>query len=133
MAFNIQTNAGCISLGQAERERAADWLPPGMAYADVMAGDEVADSSFRDAGESPDSGPADDALIDGDTDGGDGAEIDSAADELPAFLTEDGLDGAAFNEASAVGRAFSERGPRGGGRAVVIEREGNREGVNPAG
>jgi ParB family transcriptional regulator, chromosome partitioning protein len=101
-AFDLEASAACIGLGPAERERAAAWLPPGMAYADDAAADDTEKSSRRDDGENPDPGPGDDALIDGDEDDADGADIDGAAGELPAFLTEDELDGAAFDEASAL-------------------------------
>ncbi|MGH9540469.1 MAG: hypothetical protein ACRD2H_01120 [Terriglobales bacterium] len=82
-----------------ERERAAGWLPPGIAYAGVTAADEVGESALRDAGESPDPGEA--TFIDGEEDGGDGAEIDDATDELPAFLVGDEIGGDALDEASA--------------------------------
>jgi ParB family chromosome partitioning protein len=92
-AFNIQTNASCIGLGSAERERAADWLPPGMAYADE-AGEA---GETRKTSESPEPGDAfidSDVFIEGDDDDDGDAVTDGAEDDLPAFLTEDELGGA---------------------------------------
>jgi ParB family chromosome partitioning protein len=100
-AFDREASVGCIGLGQTERERVADWLPPGMAYAEVTTAGEAEESSRRDLGENPDPGPGEAALIDGDEDDSDGAEIGSETDELPAFLTEAEHDGTALNGASA--------------------------------
>lgn len=79
-AFDIQTNAACVALGQAERDTAAAWLPPGMQYGDSG---------------SSNSTPPDDS-----TDVAIGTDADASAD-LPAFLTEDEPAGTALNGAAA--------------------------------
>jgi ParB family chromosome partitioning protein len=72
-AFDIQTSAACIALGQAERDNAAAWLPPGIAYGGEANG-HPADNPGHNAG------PVDD---------GEPGEADPASNELPAFLTEE--------------------------------------------
>jgi len=69
-AFDPAQSQACIGLGQAPRDNAAIWLPPGMAYA-------AAESSP----------PAD--LADPDAEAETGDDIGLAADELPPFLTGD--------------------------------------------
>jgi ParB family chromosome partitioning protein len=84
-AFDIQRNGACIGLTQTARDTAAAWLPPGMAYADENSG----------AADHPQ--PVDEI------DGADieASEIDPAAAELPAFLTEDEHASGALNGVSA--------------------------------
>jgi ParB family transcriptional regulator, chromosome partitioning protein len=84
-AFDIQRNAACVNLGQAARDEAAAWLPPGMAFANPDRA--VAEDDAADRGPDPDQG-------DDDPDG-----FDQASEELPVFLTEEGL--AALNGAEA--------------------------------
>jgi ParB family chromosome partitioning protein len=69
-AFDPAKSEACIGLGQAARDAAAAWLPPGIAYA-------AAESSP----------PADLANPDAEAEAGD--DIGLAADELPPFLTGD--------------------------------------------
>ena len=80
-AFDPVKSPACIGLGQAARDAAAAWLPPGMAY---PAGD---DADLQ----------SDAAAIDG----SEAAAIDLEAVELPAFLTDDEPAGLALNGASA--------------------------------
>ena len=75
-AFDPAKSTTCIGLDRAEREAAAAWLPPGMAYADAIE----SDSADSDVGET--------APLAGDADA-EPSEIDPQATELPAFLTED--------------------------------------------
>jgi ParB family transcriptional regulator, chromosome partitioning protein len=75
LAFDPQKSGGCINLSQTERDNAAAWLPPGMAYA--ARRDETSFEADAAAAAEPDTG----------TD--DLTEIDPAATDLPAFLTED--------------------------------------------
>jgi ParB family chromosome partitioning protein len=84
-AFNPETSANCIGLGQAEREAAAGWLPPGMAAA--IHDDQEIPVETADEGED-ETAPDVDGLIDGDDD-----EPETGEDDLPAFLTEDGDEG----------------------------------------
>ena len=86
-AFDPEKSSACIGLDQASRDSAAAWLPPGMAYADP------------EPARAEDSEPAGDAAIEPDPSQGDTDGIDAASDELPVFLTEEGL--AALNGASA--------------------------------
>jgi ParB family transcriptional regulator, chromosome partitioning protein len=72
-AFDPAKSAACIGLGQAARDTAAAWLPPGMAYA---VNDALAD-------------PQSDAGADIDGIDADAAAVDPEAAELPAFLTGD--------------------------------------------
>jgi ParB family chromosome partitioning protein len=76
-AFDPAKSAACIGLGQAARDAAAAWLPPGMAYA-------AAPSAA--AGGAPDEP---DGLGDDEPGDGEAAGTDIAAADLPAFLTED--------------------------------------------
>jgi ParB family transcriptional regulator, chromosome partitioning protein len=69
-AFDPAKSEACISLGQAPRDNAAIWLPPGMAYAAAEG-----------------SPPAELANPDAEAEAGD--DIGLAADELPPFLTGD--------------------------------------------
>jgi ParB family chromosome partitioning protein len=69
-AFDPAKSEACISLGQAPRDNAAIWLPPGMAYAAAEG-----------------SPPADLANPDAEAEAGD--DIGLAADQLPPFLTGD--------------------------------------------
>jgi ParB family transcriptional regulator, chromosome partitioning protein len=82
-AFDPQKSGACIALDRAARDNAAQWLPPGMAYAAVhRAAPE--DDPHTDIDEV--------ASIDSES-----AAIDPPAAGLPAFLTEDeseALDGA---------------------------------------
>jgi ParB family transcriptional regulator, chromosome partitioning protein len=87
-AFDPATSTACIGLDQAARDSAAAWLPPGMAY-DDGDGDLV----------HPESDGA--AHIDSDVDDSEAPEIDVAADDLPAFLTDDEPGGVALNGALA--------------------------------
>jgi ParB family chromosome partitioning protein len=87
-AFDPAVSANCIGLDQAARDSAAAWLPPGMTYAD---GD-------GDLAHPVSDGAAD---IDTDIDDSEAPDMDVAADDLPAFLTEDEPDGVALNGASA--------------------------------
>ncbi len=70
-AFDINKNSACIGLGQAARDTAAAWLPPGMTY-----GHSASD-------EDPDPRDTTDAVIAGES----GSDIVSA--DLPAFLTDE--------------------------------------------
>ena len=88
-AFDPAKSTACIGLDRAAREAAAAWLPPGMAYAGAVEGDS-ADPQCDEA-----------APLTGDPDDAEPAEIDLAAAELPAFLTEDEPVGTALNGASA--------------------------------
>ena len=76
-AFDPAKSTACIGLDRAARESAAAWLPPGMAYADAAATNTSADPQFDEAPLAVDPVEAEPA------------EIDLAAAELPAFLTED--------------------------------------------
>jgi ParB family chromosome partitioning protein len=76
-AFDPAKSTACIGLDRAARDAATAWLPPGMAYADVVEG-ESTDSDLE--GTAPMAGDADYRGPD---------EIDLPAAELPAFLTED--------------------------------------------
>ena len=90
-AFDPAKSIACIGLDRAARNEAAEWLPPGMAY----ASDAGAAARPELDGASPINGDprdADDAEPDG---------IDLAGAELPAFLTEDDPASAAFNGATA--------------------------------
>jgi ParB family chromosome partitioning protein len=95
-AFDPAKSTACIGLDQAARDAAAAWLPPGMAYAGAVEGNSVVPQCDEAA-------PLADDL--GDAEPG---EIDLAAAELPAFLTEDEPAGVALSGASAPRRAFSE-------------------------
>ena len=88
-AFDSAKSTACIGLDRAAREAAAAWLPPGMAYAGAVEGGS-ADPQCDGA-----------APLAGDPDDAEPAEIDLAAAELPAFLTEDEPVGIALNGASA--------------------------------
>jgi ParB family transcriptional regulator, chromosome partitioning protein len=87
-AFDPAKSTACIGLDQAARDSAAAWLLPGMTYAD---GD-------GDLAHPVSDGAAD---IDTDIDDSEAPDMDVAADDLPAFLTEDEPDGVALNGASA--------------------------------
>ena len=84
-AFDPQKSSACIGLGQAARDAAAAWLPPGMAYAE---------------GDSAETQPDADAPPADDPDAAEPAEIDTEGAELPAFLTEDEPAYAALNGAA---------------------------------
>ena len=91
-AFDPAKSTACIGLDRAARDAAAAWLPPGMAYPGVAGGAAV-DPQLDEA-----------APLTADPDVADGpepAEIDLAAAELPAFLTEDEPRDGALNGASA--------------------------------
>jgi ParB family chromosome partitioning protein len=100
-AFDPAPGVACIGVGQAERERAAGWLPPGMAYENGGNG-EAADSSRRNSGEDR-SDPSADAIIPigRDAEESDAGKIVGMADELPAFLTADEPDSLMPEEAPA--------------------------------
>ena len=68
-AFDPAKSEACIGLGQTARDQAAAWFPPGMAYAAAEG-----------------SPPADLPNPNAEAEAGD--DIGLAADELPAFLTE---------------------------------------------
>ena len=87
-AFDPEKNAACIGLDQAARDSAAAWLPPGMTYAGAIE----SDSEELEFGEAE--------TFTGDPDDGEPADIDLAAAELPAFLTEEEPVGAALNGAA---------------------------------
>ena len=88
-AFDPAKSIACIGLDRTAREAAAAWLPPGIAYADAVERDS-ADPQCDEA-----------APLAADPNDAKSAEIDLAAAELPAFLTEDEAVGAALNGASA--------------------------------
>ena len=88
-AFDPAKSTICIGLDRAARDAAAAWLPPGMAYADAV--EAIPRIPHLD----------ETAPLAGDPDDAEPAEIDSAAAELPAFLTEDEPVGVALNGASA--------------------------------
>jgi ParB family transcriptional regulator, chromosome partitioning protein len=67
-AFDPQKSGACINLGQAERDNAAKWLPPGMSYGAPAAIEIGADTGNSEH---------------------EPAEFETEAGELPAFLTED--------------------------------------------
>ncbi|MGH8297484.1 MAG: hypothetical protein ACRETZ_18570, partial [Steroidobacteraceae bacterium] len=98
-AFDPASGVACIGVGQAERDHAAGWLPPGMAY---ESGGEVADSPQPHPGEDR-ADPAAGATtpIGSDAEEIDAGEIDGVADELPAFLIGDEPDGLTPEEAPA--------------------------------
>ena len=101
-AFDPASGVACIGVGQAERDHAAGWLPPGMAYESGGNG-EAADSSQRDPAEDRAAPAVDDAAPVGvDTEEGEAGEIAGMADELPAFLIGDDLEDATLDEASGV-------------------------------
>ncbi len=89
-AFDPAKSTSCLGLDRAVRDAAAAWLPPGMAYADATLNNAAADPECAEA-----------APLPGDPDDAEPAEIDLAAAELPAFLTEDEQAGIALNGASA--------------------------------
>ncbi|MGH7097366.1 MAG: hypothetical protein ACREE4_06870 [Stellaceae bacterium] len=99
-AFSPASGVTCIGVGQAEREDAAGWLPPGMACVSGR-NDEAAASSQQSPGEDRADPEANDATrIGGDRKEGDAGEINGVADELPAFLIGDEPKSAAFNGVS---------------------------------
>jgi ParB family transcriptional regulator, chromosome partitioning protein len=80
-AFDPAKSTACIGLGQAARDTAAAWLPPGMAYGGTSG--------------NPEQDGAGHTGLDG---GGDeAADAAPASLDLPAFLTEDRPDGVALN------------------------------------
>jgi ParB family chromosome partitioning protein len=72
-AFDPTKSIGSIGLGQAVRDAAAAWLPPGMAYAAGAHKTETGDNERIDIDAGEDELP----------------EIDVEAADLPAFLTEE--------------------------------------------
>ncbi len=84
-AFDPAKSTACIGFGQAARDSAAAWLPPGMAYGGAHA----------DPGQN---GAERTGLSDGDPEA---ADADIASADLPAFLTDDRPDGTALNGAAA--------------------------------
>ena len=76
-AFDPAKSSACIGLDRAARDAAAAWLPPGMAYANAAANNPSADPC------------AEAAPLANNPDEAEPAEIDRAAAELPAFLTDD--------------------------------------------
>ena len=80
-AFDPAKSTACIGLGQAARDTAAAWLPPGMAYGEAAA-DPAQDGADHTG------------LDDGNDETGDAA---TASADLPAFLTDDRPDGVALN------------------------------------
>jgi ParB family chromosome partitioning protein len=88
-AFDSTKSTACIGLNRAARDNAADWLPPGMAYAGTVEGDS-ADPQCDGV-----------APLADDPEDAEPAEIDLPAAELPAFLTEDEPVSIALNGASA--------------------------------
>jgi ParB family chromosome partitioning protein len=89
-AFDPAKSTACIGLDRAAREAAAVWLPPGMTYAGAAVNNAAAEPQCAEA-----------APLTGDPDEAAPAEVDLAAAELPAFLTEDEPAGVALNRASA--------------------------------
>ena len=87
-AFDINKSGACIGLGQAARDSAAAWLPPGIAYGDDEA------SEHLQSGAAADIHDAGDGALDAD-------EIDIVTTDLPAFLTDDEPAANALNGASA--------------------------------
>ncbi|MGH7096856.1 MAG: hypothetical protein ACREE4_04225 [Stellaceae bacterium] len=99
-AFDPASGVACIGVGQAERERAAGWLPPGMACESGGNG-EAAVSSQRTPGEDRADSAADAAApIGAATEEDDAGEIAGMGDELPAFLIGDEPENLVLNEAS---------------------------------
>ena len=88
-AFDPAKSNACIGLDQAAREAAVAWLPPGMALP-TLPEHAAAEPQCAEA-----------APLAGDPDEAEPAEVDLAAAELPAFLTEDESVGIAINGASA--------------------------------
>jgi ParB family chromosome partitioning protein len=88
-AFNIQTSTACIALGQAQRDNAAAWLPPGMAFTDAPVSGSSEDHPGYDGADRTD------------VDDGEAAERDIVATDLPAFLTDDEPVAAALNGGAA--------------------------------
>ena len=79
-AFDPAANATLIHLDAAARATAADWLPPGFAYAEPAAID--AQLAEETAADDPGSDAADDPEpVEADADG--------ESDDIPAFLTGD--------------------------------------------
>ncbi len=89
-AFDPAKSTACIGLDRAAREAAGAWLPSGMDYADTAVNNAAADLQLDEA-----------APLAGDPDAAEPGEIDLAAAELPAFLTEDEPRNGALNGASA--------------------------------
>ena len=89
-AFDPAKSTACIGLDRAAREAAGAWLPSGMDYADTAVNNAAADLQLDEA-----------APLAGDPDAAEPGEIDLAAAELPAFLTEDEPRDGALNGASA--------------------------------
>ncbi len=87
-AFDPATSSNCIGLEQAARDKAAAWLPPGMAYVD---GDDISAEADPEL---------DGAHRAADADTDDGPEIDIASSDLPPFLTDDETAGIALNGAA---------------------------------
>jgi ParB family chromosome partitioning protein len=83
-AFDPENSMACIALERAARDRAAAWLPPGMAYDEAALDGDAAQAELDHAR--------------GAADPGDPAE---ASTDLPAFLTDDEPGAAALNGASA--------------------------------
>jgi ParB family chromosome partitioning protein len=85
IAFDPAKSPACIGLGQAARDSAAAWLPPGIAYGGAATdpGQDATDPTGFDEGD-PEAG-----------------EADIASADLPAFLTDDRPDGIALNGAAA--------------------------------
>jgi ParB family chromosome partitioning protein len=89
-AFDPAKSTACIGLYRAAREAAAVWLPPGTAYVDAAVNNAAAGPQCAEAAPSA----ADPKVTQP-------AEVDLAAAELPAFLTEDEPIGIVINGASA--------------------------------
>jgi ParB family transcriptional regulator, chromosome partitioning protein len=75
-AFDPAKSAACIGLGQAARDTAARWLPPGMAYA---GGEACSDPQPQAAAD----------IDDIDSEAIAAEDITALTDQLPTFLTED--------------------------------------------
>ena len=92
-AFDPAKSTACIGLGQAARDNAAAWLPPGMAYGKTAPIPNRTRRSHR-----PRPTPTPNA-----------GDADIASADLPAFLTDDEPDGVALNGAAALTRIFGTR------------------------
>ena len=89
-SFDPAKSNACLGLDRAAREAAAAWLPPGMTYAAATLNNAASEPQCDETG--PLTGDPDEAAP---------GEVDLAAAELPAFLTEDEPIGIVINGASA--------------------------------
>ena len=75
IAFGPEADTACIGLDRATRDAAGEWLPPGIA----AGGNTMQGADDDDAGPDGDREP----------EHGEFADVDAAAADLPAFLTEE--------------------------------------------